>query len=189
MLLFPGIFPVHYRVCFSWLLREDSYFPCPRIISKGLVLHFHGSAGYFLCLISSHIWYVCSLPIIGVKFSSCVVYIISELVAIGNFIVHFHCIGVTPPKGTLSFLLLPLLVWTPWSLSPISSCVLSALLIIYLVHLGLYLVAPSCDAWPSSAFGPLYCCCLVGLLLLLVVRCGYINCDRQVVYLVLFLLC
>ena len=102
---------------------------------------------------------------------------------------HFHCIGVTPTWGTLRFLLLPWWSCTTWSLSPISSCVLSPLLIICLTPLVPSVISPCCAAWDSSEFVPPSFCWMVGLLLVLGMWCRYIYCGRGVVAVVLGMLC
>ena len=153
------------------------------------MLRFHGSTGYFVCLIFTHIESVCSLPGTGVTLPSYVVHIIYVLVSIGKVIVHFHFIGVAPTQGTLSFLFLPWQGCITWYLSPISSCVLFPLMIICSDFLVPTLVDHSCAVWASSVVGPLSCCPLVGLLLVLGVCSRYINCGWGKVCLGLFLLC
>ena len=101
---------------------------------------------------------------------------------------YSHVIGLTTSQGTLRFLLLPWWGWTCWSLSPISSSLMSPLLIIFLYPLVTTVIAPCWAAWASAAFGPLSCCFLVGLMLVLGLRCGYIYCGRRFFF-VLGILC
>ena len=69
--------------------------------------------------------------------------------------VNFHCVGVTPSRSTLRFLLLEWLGWTPWYFYPMSSWVLSPLMITCLAPLVPTLVAPQLRCvgffrvWPS----------------------------------------
>ena len=159
-------------------MRKDTYLPWTRAIWKSLALGFHGSAGYCVCLISNHIGYMCYFYFIELTLPSYVIYIIYAWVAVGNFIVKFYCIGVNPSCGSHRFLLLPWLGWTPWYLTPISSSVLNPLLIICFAPLVPTVISPFCAAWDSSTFGPLSCCWLLGLMLVLGLRCAYSYCGR-----------
>ena len=176
MLLFPCILLVNHPVCLPQLMSKDPPLPCPRFIWKGLVFQFHGSAGYCVCLIFTHIGYVYSFSGIGVTFPSCEVYIISLWVAVGNVIVYFNCNGVTPSRGTLTFFA-AMVGLEPLVLVPHIILCVSLVMIICLSPLVLTVIALCCASWASAAFGPLSFCSTIGLLFVLGIWCGYIYCG------------
>ena len=128
------------------------------------------------------------ITVVGVALTSVVVEIVAAGIVVHDIVVLFHCIWVTPPWGTLWFLLLPCRGSTTCYLSPIDSCVSPSLLIVGLEPLVSSHVSSICAAWPFSPSGPLFGCILVWLMWLVLLLCWDINCSWGFVWRKLYLL-